>query len=83
MIERLKTVKEVAEILGVKPARVYELKDRKKLKFVLLGERQFRFPDSAIQKFIDGGGNQEEKVQNDETTYIGQRNGELQNDSKR
>ena len=60
MLERLRTVKEVAEILGVKPARVYELKDRKQLPFVKLGDRQYRFADKAIQIFIDGGGSREE-----------------------
>lgn len=58
MAMKLMTVKEVSEILGLKPARVYELTREKRLPFVLLGERQYRYSPAAIENFINTGGNQ-------------------------
>ncbi len=58
MTTKLLTVNEVSEILGLKPARVYELTRDKRLPFVLLGERQYRYSSTAIQNWIDNGGNQ-------------------------
>jgi excisionase family DNA binding protein len=43
MTQKLLTVKEVGEILDLKPARIYELTRRKKLPFVQIGERQYRY----------------------------------------
>ncbi len=59
MTTKLLTVNEVGEILGLKPARVYELTREKRLPFVLIGERQYRYSSAAIQSFIDNGGNQD------------------------
>jgi excisionase family DNA binding protein len=58
MTTKLLTVKEVSEILDLKPARVYELTREKKLPFVQIGERQYRYSETAIQNWIDNGGNQ-------------------------
>ncbi len=66
MTTKLVTVKEVSELLGLKPARVYELTREKRLPFVLLGERQYRYSRNAIEAFINGGGNQDR--QNGEVT---------------
>ena len=59
MNTKLLNVREVAEMLGLKPARVYELTREKRLPFVLLGERQYRYSATAIQNWIDNGGNQD------------------------
>lgn len=58
MTTKLLNVKQVGIILGLKPARVYELTRARQLPFVLLGARQYRYSESAIQNFIDKGGNQ-------------------------
>lgn len=57
MTNKLLTVNEVSEILGLKPARVYELTRERHLPFVLLGERQYRYSANAIEEFINRGGN--------------------------
>jgi excisionase family DNA binding protein len=61
--ERLLTVKEVGEILNLKPARIYELTREKKIPFIQIGERQYRYSRQAIENFIAQGGNQEKEVQ--------------------
>ncbi len=44
MTQKLMTVTEVAELLDLKPARIYELTREKKIPFVQIGERQYRYP---------------------------------------
>ena len=61
MNTKLLTVREVSEILGLKPARVYELTREKLLPFVLIGERQYRYSPNAIADFINRGGNQDQE----------------------
>ncbi|HEV7645942.1 MAG TPA: helix-turn-helix domain-containing protein [Pyrinomonadaceae bacterium] len=58
MTTKLLNVNEVSEILGLKPARVYELTRQGRLPFVLLGERQYRYSMMALETFINRGGNQ-------------------------
>jgi excisionase family DNA binding protein len=58
MKTKLLTVTEVSQMLGLKPARVYELTRERHLPFVLLGARQYRWSSSAIEEFINCGGNQ-------------------------
>ena len=59
MSQKLLTVKEVSEILDLKPARVYELTRQKKIPFVQIGERQYRYHEPAIWNWIENGGNKE------------------------
>jgi excisionase family DNA binding protein len=59
-IKKLLTVNEVAEILDLKPARIYELCREKTLPFVLIGQRQYRFSEKALLNWIENGGNQDE-----------------------
>lgn len=59
MTQKLLTVKEVSEILDLKPARIYELTREKKLPFVQIGERQYRYSETALLNWIEQGGNQE------------------------
>ncbi len=58
MTQKLLTVKEVGEILDLKPARIYELTREKKIPFVQIGERQYRYSETALTNWIDNGGNQ-------------------------
>ena len=66
MTQKLLTVKEVSEILDLKPARIYELTREKKIPFVQIGERQYRYSETALLNWIDGGGNQASDAQTDE-----------------
>lgn len=63
--EKLKTAKEVSEILQIDLQRVYELTRRRLLPVVVLGERQYRYSETALQNWIEQGGNQESEVQTD------------------
>ena len=58
MTNKLLTVKEVGEILDLKPARIYELTREKKIPFVQIGERQYRYSETALTNWIENGGNQ-------------------------
>ncbi len=58
MTQKLLTVKEVSQILDLKPARIYELTREKKLPFVQIGERQYRYSETALTNWIENGGNQ-------------------------
>ncbi len=58
MTQKLLTVKEVSEILDLKPARIYELTREKKLPYVQIGDRQYRYSEAALLRWIEKGGNQ-------------------------
>lgn len=66
MTQKLLTVKEVGEILDLKPARIYELTREKKIPFVQIGERQYRYSETALTNWIENGGNQQREAQSDE-----------------
>lgn len=53
--DKLMSVPEVANILGVKPATVYALCNREKLEHVRVG-RKIRITGRALRHFIDTGG---------------------------
>ncbi len=55
--EKLLTAIDVSEILDLKPARVYELCREKRLPFILIGQRQYRFSKTALTLWIENGGN--------------------------
>lgn len=63
MTQKLLTVKEVSEIFDLKPARIYELTRERKLPFVQIGERQYRYSETALQNWIENGGNRQNEVQ--------------------
>ena len=65
MTQKLLTVKEVSEILDVKPARVYELTRERKIPFVQIGDRQYRYSEAALLNWIENGGNQAGEQQTD------------------
>lgn len=58
MTNKLKTAQWVSEFLDIKLPRVYELTREKKIPFVQIGERQYRYSESALQNWIENGGNQ-------------------------
>lgn len=61
MTQKLLTVKEVGEILDLKPARIYELcREDKTFPFILIGQRQYRFSKTALENWIDNGGSREQ-----------------------
>jgi excisionase family DNA binding protein len=66
MTNKLLTVKEVSEILDLKPARIYELTREKKIPFVQIGERQYRYSETALINWIENGGNQSSEPRTDE-----------------
>ncbi len=49
---------EVAQKLRVDTQRIYEMCRTKSIPFILLGQRQYRFSKSAIEKWLEDGGNQ-------------------------
>ena len=66
MTDKLLKVNDVAELLDLKPARIYELCREKQLPFILIGQRQYRFSKAALEKWIENGGNQTDEVNGDE-----------------
>ena len=63
MTQRLLTVNEVADVLGLKPARVYELSREGKLPFLVkIGARQYRYHFSGMQTWLLSGGNVDQQV---------------------
>jgi excisionase family DNA binding protein len=53
---KLLTAEEVACILQVSKARVYELVRRRAIPAITLGERQIRFDETALRAWIAEGG---------------------------
>jgi excisionase family DNA binding protein len=51
---KLLTAKEVADILRVSTARVYELARTKDIPSITLGQRQIRFDEAALLEWISG-----------------------------
>ena len=62
---KLKTAKWVSEFLDIKIARVYELTRTKKIPFVLIGDRQYRYSEAALVDWIERGGNRETETEKD------------------
>lgn len=56
MTAKLLKAEAVAEILDVTKARVYELTREKKIPFIQVGDRQYRYSETAILNWIERGG---------------------------
>lgn len=56
MTTRLLKVDKVAEILDVSKQRVYELTREKRIPFIQLGDRQYRYSETALQAWLEDGG---------------------------
>jgi excisionase family DNA binding protein len=52
---------EAAQLLRVSKQRIYELARTNKIPTIRVGERQFRFSKQAIEKWLENGGNTENK----------------------
>lgn len=63
---RLLTASEVANILRVSTARVYELARRKSIPSVTLGQRQVRFDETALLDWINRSNSERLATQEDE-----------------
>lgn len=63
MTTKLLTVKEVGEILDLKPARIYELcREDKTFPVILIGQRQYRFSEPALLSWFENGGSRQNEV---------------------
>ena len=60
MTTKLLKAEKVAEILDVTKARVYELTRERKIPFIQVGERQYRYSEMAILNWIEKGGSNEQ-----------------------
>lgn len=65
MTEKLMKVSGVCEMFDLKPARIYELCREKTIPFILIGQRQYRFSKTALENWIERGGNRESEVKED------------------
>lgn len=68
MQNKLLDVNEVASILDLKPARIYELSREGKLPFLVrIGDRQYRYHAQGLQNWLMNGGNSDRRTDsNDE-----------------
>jgi excisionase family DNA binding protein len=57
MTTKLLKAENVAEILDVSKQRIYELTREKQIPFIQIGERQYRYSETAILNWIENGGN--------------------------
>lgn len=57
-MEKLKTAKEISEVLNLNTQRIYELTRRNLLPHIKIAERQYRYSQSAIEQWVQSGGNQ-------------------------
>jgi excisionase family DNA binding protein len=55
LIKKLLTVDEVADLLRIPKARVYELVRQRKLRVVYIG-RSVRIPEEALDELVEKGG---------------------------
>ena len=65
MTTKLLKAEKVAEILDVTKARVYELTREKRIPFIQVGERQYRYSETAIMNWIENGGCQQIETENE------------------
>lgn len=56
------TAREVSYLLNVTVARVYDLTRERKIPFVRIGNRQYRYLKSKIEAWIANGGNAAQEV---------------------
>ena len=67
MTNRLIKADKVAEILDVSTQRVYELTRENRIPFIKIGDRQYRYSETALQAWLeDGGSNGQSKADSNE-----------------
>jgi excisionase family DNA binding protein len=55
-METLTTAKEIAKKLNTGEQRIYDLVRKGLIPVIRLGERQYRFSETAVQRWADNGG---------------------------
>lgn len=56
MTTKLLKADKVAEILDVSKQRIYELTRQKQIPFIQVGERQYRYNETALIEWLENGG---------------------------
>jgi excisionase family DNA binding protein len=56
MTVKLLKAKKVAELLDVKIQRIWELTRENKIPFILIGDRQYRYSETALMNWLENGG---------------------------
>lgn len=56
MTVRLLKAEAVAEILDVKIQRIWELTRERKIPFIQIGDRQYRYSETALLNWLENGG---------------------------
>ena len=69
-MQKLKTAKEISEVLNLSQQRIYELTRRGLIPHVRIGHRQYRYIESEIEEWLRKGGNSAEK-QDENVASIG------------
>lgn len=64
MTQKLLKAEKVAEILDVPKQRVWELTRERKIPFIQVGDRQYRYSETAIISWIQNGGSIEQTGEN-------------------
>ena len=64
MEKQILVAEEVAELLRVDKQRVYELVRTNQLPVIRLGERQYRFSQAAIDRWLSNGGSSQTENEN-------------------
>jgi excisionase family DNA binding protein len=60
MDDEILVVSEAALVLRTTNQRVYYLVRLKKIPFILLGDRQYRFSKKALMNWLENGGNRDD-----------------------
>jgi predicted DNA-binding transcriptional regulator AlpA len=69
MSKRLLNAKELAHETGLKLSRIYQLSREGKIPFVIIGERQYVYPEARIERWLglnNSVENEEKEVDGDE-----------------
>lgn len=64
-MDKILKAKQVAEWLGIDVQRVYEITRRDLFPHIKIADRQYRYSETAIQKWLENGGNKETEAQGD------------------
>jgi excisionase family DNA binding protein len=57
MTQEILIAEEAAQLLRVSKQRLYELSRTNQIPVIRLGQRQFRYSKSALEKWLENGGN--------------------------
>ena len=57
MTQDILIAEEAAQLLRVSKQRLYELSRTNQIPVIRLGQRQFRYSKSALEKWLENGGN--------------------------